>query len=69
MLLTFDPFYIEPNINMAIQRVFNEMQEYKYVQFMQFNYLQVKNIIVKRYLYILIVILFSYTLILSLLKS
>ena len=45
------------------------MQEYKYVQFMQFNYLQVKNIIVKRYLYILIAILYSYTLILSLLKS
>ena len=41
MLLTFDPFYMQPNINMEIQRVFNEMQGYKYVQFKQFNYLQV----------------------------
>ena len=44
MLLTFDPFYIQPNKNIAIQRVINEMQEYKYIQFIQFNYLQVMNI-------------------------
>ena len=34
MLLTFDPSYIQPNINMAIQRVLNEMQESKYMQFL-----------------------------------
>ena len=38
MLLTFDPFYIK-NINMAIQRVLNEMQEYKYIKFVQLNFL------------------------------
>ena len=48
MLLTFDPFYIQPNINMVIQRVLNEMQEYKYIQFIQFNYLQVMNINCKK---------------------
>ena len=48
MLLTFDPFYIQPNINMAIQRVLNEMQESKYIQFIQFNYLQVMNINCKK---------------------
>ena len=37
MLLNFDPLYIQPNINMAIQRVLAEMQEYKYTQFVQFN--------------------------------
>ena len=31
MLLTFDPFYIQLNINMAIQKVLDEMQEYKYM--------------------------------------
>ena len=41
MLLTFDPFYNQTNINMAIQRVLNEMEEYKYIQF---DYLQVMNI-------------------------
>ena len=29
---------------MTIQRVLDEMQEYKYIQFIQFNYLQVMNI-------------------------
>ena len=43
-MLLNDPFYIQPNINMVIQRVLNEMQEYKYIQFIQFNYLQVMNI-------------------------
>ena len=44
MLLTFDPFDIQPNMNMEIQRVLNGMQEYKYIQFIQFKYLQVMNI-------------------------
>ena len=44
MLLTFDPFYNQPIINMAIQRILVKMQEYKYIQFTQFNYLQVMNI-------------------------
>ena len=48
MVLTFDLFYVQPNINMAIQRVLNEIQEYKYIQFMQFNYLQVMNINCKK---------------------
>ena len=48
MLLNFDLFYIQPNINMAIQRVLNKMQEYKYMQLMQFNYLQVMNINCKK---------------------
>ena len=69
MLLTFDPFYMQPNINMEIQRVFNEMQEYKYVQFKQFNYLQVWTLIIKSDSYILTAILYSYTFILSLVKS
>ena len=29
---------------MAIQSVLDEMQEYKYIQFIQFNYLQAMNI-------------------------
>ena len=69
MLLTFDPFYMQPNINMEIQRVFNEMQGYKYVQFKQFNYLQVWTLIIKSDSYILTAILYSYTFILSLVKS
>ena len=63
MLLTFDPFYIQPNINMAIQRVLNEMQESKYMQFLQFNYLQVMNINCKKlfvYSYCYPVFLYAY---------
>ena len=48
MLLNIDLFYIQPNINMAIQRALNKIQEYKYMQFMQFNYLQVMNINCKK---------------------
>ena len=33
---------------MATQRVLDEMQKYKYIQFMQFNYLQVMNINCKK---------------------
>ena len=47
-MLLNDPFYIQPNINMVIQRVLNEMQECKYIQFIQFNYLQVMNINCKK---------------------
>ena len=63
MLLTFDPFCIQPNINMSIQRVLNEMQKYKYIQFIQFNYLQVININCKKlfvYSYCYPVFLYAY---------
>ena len=48
---------------MAIQRVLNEMQEYKYIQFIQFNYLQVVNINCKKlfvYSYSYPVFLYAY---------
>ena len=36
---------------MAMQRILDEMQEYKYIQFIQFNnYLQVRNINCKKLL-------------------
>ena len=34
---------------MAVQRVLDEMQGYKYMQFIQFNYLQVMNINCKKF--------------------
>ena len=67
MLVTFDPFYIQPNINMAIQRVLNEMQEYKYMQLYNLIICKLWTLIVKSYLYILTAILYSYTPILLLL--
>ena len=48
---------------MAIQRVLNEMQKYKYIQFIQFNYLQVININCKKlfvYSYCYPVFLYAY---------
>ena len=63
MLLNIDLFYIQPNINMAIQRALNKIQEYKYMQFMQFNYLQVMNINCKKlfvYSYYYPVFLYTY---------
>ena len=61
----FDPFYIQPNINMAIQQVLNKMQEYKYIQ-----YHKLWTLIVKSYPYILTAILYSYMLTyISLVKS
>ena len=63
MLLTFDPFYIQLNINMAIQRVLDEMQEYKYMQCIQFNYLQGMNINYKKlfvYSYCYPIFLYAY---------
>ena len=53
-------------LNVAIQRVLNEMQEYECIQF---DYLQVMNINCKKLLYVLTAILYSYMLILSLVKS
>ena len=46
--LILDPFYNQPNTNMTIQRVSDEMQEYKFIQFIQFNYFQVMNINFKK---------------------
>ena len=46
--LVLDPFYNQPNTNMTIQTVSDEMQEYKYIQFIQFNYYQVMNINFKK---------------------
>ena len=57
---------------MALQRVLEKMQGYKYIQYIQLNYLLNKisiklwALIVKSYSYILILILYSYTFILSL---
>ena len=48
ILLIFDPFYNQSNISMIIQRVSDEIQEYKYIQFIQFNYFQVMNINFKK---------------------
>ena len=48
---------------MAIQRVFGKMQEYKYIQFIQSNYLQVMNISCKKlfvYSYCYPIILYAY---------
>ena len=48
---------------MAIQRVLNEMQKYKYIQFIRFNYLQVININCKKlfvYSYCYPVFLYAY---------
>ena len=53
-------------LNVAIQRVLNEMQECECIQF---DYLQVMNINCKKLLYVLTAILYSYMLILSLVKS
>ena len=53
---------------MAVQRVPDEMQEYKYIQFIQVNYLQVMDINCKKLFVYSYCILYSYTLILSLLK-
>ena len=53
-------------LNVALQRVLNEMQEYECIQF---DYLQVMNINCKKLLYVLTAILYSYMLILSLVKS
>ena len=56
----FDPFYIQPNINMAIQQVLNKMQEYKYIQY---TIPQVMNINCKKlsvYSYCYPVFLYAY---------
>ena len=63
MLLIYDPFYIQPNINTAIQKVLDKMQEYKYIQFIQFNYLQDMNINCKKlfvYSYCYPILLYAY---------
>ena len=53
---------------MAIQRVLDEMQGYKYMQYIQFNYLQVMNINCKKLFVYSYCYLYSFTLILSLVK-